>query len=76
MKLYRVQARHLGAYIDHQVSCDTEEQVIPNFINELNTGKVEIQQENFFWYGPIALIIFNSGICFVGEAIFIRRKKT
>ena len=46
MKLYRVQARHLGAYIDHQVSCDTEEQVIPSFINELNTGKVEIQQEN------------------------------
>ena len=37
MKLYRVQARHLGAYIDHQVSCDTEEQVIPNFINETLT---------------------------------------
>jgi hypothetical protein len=36
MKLYRVQARHCGAYIDHQVSCETEEQVIPNFINELN----------------------------------------
>ena len=45
MKLYRVQARHLGAYIDHQVSCDTEEQVIPNFINELNTGKVKIEEE-------------------------------
>ena len=45
MKLYRVQARHLGAYIDHQVSCDTEEQVIPSFINELNTGKVKIEEE-------------------------------
>ncbi len=46
MKLYRVQARHCGAYIDHQVSCETEEQVIPNFINELNTGKVKIESEN------------------------------
>jgi len=46
MKLYRVQARHLGAYIDHQVSCETEEQVIPNFIDELNTGKVTIISEN------------------------------
>jgi hypothetical protein len=36
----------------------------------------KINQENFFWYGTTALIIFNSGICFVGEAIFIRRKKT
>lgn len=46
MKLYRVQARHLGAYIDHKVSCDTEEQVIPNFINELNANKVKIEKEN------------------------------
>ena len=46
MKLYRVQARHCGVYIDHQVSCETEEQVIPNFINELNTGKVKIESEN------------------------------
>ena len=46
MKLYRVQARHFGAYIDHQVSCETEKQVIPNFINELNTGKVKIESEN------------------------------
>ncbi len=46
MKLYRVQARHCGAYIDHQVNCETEEQVIPNFINELNTGKVKIESEN------------------------------
>ena len=46
MKLYRVQGRHCGAYIDHQVSCETEEQVIPNFINELNTGKVKIESEN------------------------------
>ena len=46
MKLYRVQARHCGAYIDHQVSCETEEQVIPNFIDELNTGKVKIESEN------------------------------
>jgi len=45
MKLYRVQARHCGAYINHQVSCETEEQVIPNFINELNTGKVKIEEE-------------------------------
>jgi hypothetical protein len=46
MKLYRVQARHCGAYIDHQISCETEEQVMPNFINELNTGKVKIESEN------------------------------
>jgi hypothetical protein len=46
MKLYRVQARHCGAYIDHQVSCETEEQVIPNFINELNANKVKIENEN------------------------------
>jgi hypothetical protein len=45
MKLYRVQARHCGAYIDHQVSCETEEQVIPNFINELNANKVKIENE-------------------------------
>ena len=48
MKLYRVQARHCGAYIDHQVSCETEEQVIPNFINELNTGKVKIESDNLY----------------------------
>ena len=46
MKLYRVQARYCGAYIDHQVSCETEEQVIPNFINELNANKVKIENEN------------------------------
>ena len=36
----------------------------------------KINHESYFWHGTIALIIFNSGICFVGEAIFIRRKKT
>ena len=45
MKLYRVQARYLGKYLDHTIEADEEEQVIPNFINELNTGQVKIQEE-------------------------------
>jgi hypothetical protein len=46
MKLYRVQARYLGAYIDHKVSVENDEKVIPSFIHELNTGKVKIESEN------------------------------
>jgi hypothetical protein len=45
MKLYRVQARYLGKYLDHKIEADEDEQVIPNFINELNAGKVTIKQE-------------------------------
>jgi len=45
MKLYRVQARYLGKYLDHQIEADEDKQVIPNFINELNTGQVKIQEE-------------------------------
>jgi hypothetical protein len=36
----------------------------------------KLNQENYFLIGTLSLVIFNSGICFVGEAIFIRRKMT
>ena len=45
MKLYRVQARYLGAYIDHKVSAENDEKVMPNFIDKLNTGTVKIEEE-------------------------------
>lgn len=35
----------------------------------------KINQESYFTLGTLSLIIFNSGICFVGEAIFIRTQK-
>ena len=35
----------------------------------------KINQESYFVQGTLSLVIFNSGICFVGEAIFIRRSK-
>ena len=34
----------------------------------------KLNQENYFLIGTLSLVIFNSGICFVGEAIFIRKK--
>ena len=46
MKLYRVQARYIGAYLDHKLEADNDEQVIGNFINDLNAGKVKVQKEN------------------------------
>jgi hypothetical protein len=45
MKLYRVQARYIGVYLNHNIEAESEEQVIDNFINELNAGKVKIQEE-------------------------------
>ena len=45
MKLYRVQARYLGTYIDHKVSAENDEKVMPNFIDKLNTGTVKIEEE-------------------------------
>jgi len=45
MKLYRVQARYIGVYLDHNIEADSDEQVIHNFINELNEGKIVIQEE-------------------------------
>jgi len=45
MKLYRVQARYIGVYLDHNIEADSDEQVIRNFINELNEGKIVIQKE-------------------------------
>jgi hypothetical protein len=45
MKLYRVQARYIGAYLDHKLEADNDEQVIDNFINDLNAGKVKVQKE-------------------------------
>ena len=35
----------------------------------------KINKESYFVLGTLSLVIFNSGICFVGEAIFIRRSK-
>ena len=35
----------------------------------------KINQESYFVLGTLSLVIFNSGICFVGEAIFIRSSK-
>jgi len=45
MKLYRVQARYIGVYLDHNIEAESDEQVIRNFINELNEGKIVIQEE-------------------------------
>jgi hypothetical protein len=36
----------------------------------------KINQENYFTLGTLSLVVFNSGICFVGEAISIRKTKT
>ena len=33
-----------------------------------------IKDFNWFYLGSIALVVFNSGICFVGKAILIRLK--
>jgi len=46
MKSYRVQARYLGAYFDHKVEAESDEQVIGNFIQQLNSGNVKIQKES------------------------------
>ncbi len=45
MKLYRVQARYFGAYLNYQLEAESDEQVIPNFINELSAGNVTIEKE-------------------------------
>ena len=51
--------------------------VIINWFRSLYFGEALIQkinQESYFTLGTLSLIIFNTGICFVGEAIFIREK--
>ena len=35
----------------------------------------KINRESYFILGTLSLVIFITGICFVGEAIFIRRHK-
>lgn len=46
MKSYRIQARHLGAYLDHNVEAESDEQAIDNFIKQLNSGNVKIQKDS------------------------------
>ena len=45
MKLYRVQARYFGAYLNHQLEAESDERVIDSFINELDAGNVTIEKE-------------------------------
>lgn len=45
MKLYRVQVRFLGVYLDHKVEAEKDENVIDNFIKQLSSGAVELQKE-------------------------------
>jgi hypothetical protein len=45
MKLYRVQARYFGAYLNHKLEAESDEQVIDSFINELDAGNVTIEKE-------------------------------
>ena len=35
----------------------------------------KINQESYFILGTSSLVVFNTGICFVGEAIFIKVSK-
>jgi hypothetical protein len=45
MKLYRVQARYFGVYLNHQLEAESDERVIDSFINELDAGNVTIEKE-------------------------------
>jgi hypothetical protein len=45
MKLYRVQARYFGAYLNHKLEAESDERVIDSFINELDAGNVTIEKE-------------------------------
>ena len=35
----------------------------------------KISHENYFWWGTLSLVIFNTGICLVSHAIHIRKTK-
>ena len=59
MKLYRVQARYIGAYLDHKLEADNDELVIPNFINDLNAGKVKVQKENSGRISKLCLVTYE-----------------
>ena len=59
MKLYRVQARYIGAYLDHKLEADNDELVIPNFINDLNAGKVKVQKENTGRIPKLCLVTYE-----------------
>ena len=59
MKLYRVQARYIGAYLDHKLEADNDEQVIDNFINDLNAGKVKVQKENAGRIPKLCLVTYE-----------------
>ena len=59
MKLYRVQARYIGAYIDHKLEADNDELVIPNFINDLNAGKVKVQKEKTGRISKLCLVTYE-----------------
>jgi len=59
MKLYRVQARYIGAYLDHQFEADNDEKVMNTFINELNTGKVKIKPEQTGRIPNLCLITYE-----------------
>lgn len=59
MKLYRVQARYIGAYLDHKLEADNDEQVIDNFINDLNGGKVKVQKEKTGRISKLCLVTYE-----------------
>ena len=59
MKLYRVQARYIGAYLDHKLEADNDELVIPNFINDLNAGKVKVQKEKTGRISKLCLVTYE-----------------
>jgi hypothetical protein len=59
MKLYRVQARYIGAYLDHKLEADNDEQVIGNFINDLNAGKVKVQKEKTGRISKLCLVTYE-----------------
>ena len=46
MKLYRIQARYGGKHFDHTIESSSDEQVIVDFTNDLNAGKVKIAHED------------------------------
>lgn len=40
----------------------------------IDAGSVKANGGNWFWYGTISLIVFNSGICIFGTAVIEKVK--
>ena len=34
---------------------------------------MKINNDSYFWWGTLSLVIFNTGVCLVGHAVYLKK---